>query len=159
MSIGNQDHGGVPKTPAVPLGRLNEPFDLGLGEVLSPAKFGVGTPPRHDCSVYGGLGDQLEARFSHAFCPSSSLDCSYNGLSRNSVNGLVQTLVPIPRAWARDRDRRPRAEGRASGAMRFRHLFWHRRSEVPGKTWPSARRHDGPRIILVVGADLAVQFL
>ena len=33
------------RTPAVPIGRLKEPLDLGLSEVLSPAKLGVGAPP------------------------------------------------------------------------------------------------------------------
>ena len=64
MPVGDEDYGGVSAAPPVALGRFHDPLDLGLGQVLPPAQLGVGTPPRHDCSFYGGWRDQPEARLS-----------------------------------------------------------------------------------------------
>ena len=65
VPVGDEDHGRVPVAPPVALGRFHEPVDLGLGEVLPAPQLGVGTPPGHDCSVYDGWRDQLEAWFGH----------------------------------------------------------------------------------------------
>ena len=34
MAEGNQDHGGIPVTPAIGLGGIDQPIDLGAGQVL-----------------------------------------------------------------------------------------------------------------------------
>jgi hypothetical protein len=48
----HRDHGGV--TMAVPIvsGRLHEPFDLALSEVLASAILGIRQPARRHCSLY-----------------------------------------------------------------------------------------------------------
>jgi hypothetical protein len=50
VPVSHEDHSGVPVAPSVPLGRFHEPLDLGLGEVLPPSKFGMGTPRGRNCS-------------------------------------------------------------------------------------------------------------
>ena len=37
MAVGNQDGGGVPMPRPVPLGGLDEPLDLSLGQILAAA--------------------------------------------------------------------------------------------------------------------------
>ena len=42
VPVGHQDHGGVAVAPAVSLGGLHQPLDLGLGQVFAGAQLGVG---------------------------------------------------------------------------------------------------------------------
>ena len=77
VPVGHQDHGGVPVAPAVALGGVHQPLDLGLGQVLAGAQVGVGRALGGDCSIYGGWRDQLEVRLGHVFRPSCADDCSY----------------------------------------------------------------------------------
>ena len=51
MPVGDKDYGGVPVAVAVALGRLNQPLDLMLGEVLAGPQVAVAAPPRDNCSV------------------------------------------------------------------------------------------------------------
>ena len=67
VPVGHKDHRGVPVAPAVSLGGVHQPLDLGLGQVLAGAQVGVGEPPGRDCSFYGGWRDQLEVRLGHVF--------------------------------------------------------------------------------------------
>ena len=60
VPVGHKDHRGVPVAPAVALGRVHQPLDLGLGQVLAGAQLGVGEALRGNCSFYGGWRDQLE---------------------------------------------------------------------------------------------------
>jgi hypothetical protein len=48
----HQDHGGVPVPMPIVSGRLHQPFDLALGEVLAGAIFGIRQATRRDCSLY-----------------------------------------------------------------------------------------------------------
>ena len=59
MSVGRKDHRGVAETIAVALGRLYEPLDLPLGQVLTGPQVPVGEPGRGDCSFYSAWRDQL----------------------------------------------------------------------------------------------------
>ena len=66
VPVGHQDHRGVAVAPAVLPGRVHQPLDLGLGQVLAGAQLAVGEPLRGNCSIYGGWRDQLEVPFGHA---------------------------------------------------------------------------------------------
>jgi hypothetical protein len=44
MAIGEQDHGGVPVPVPVITGRLHQPLDLLVGEILADAVMGIGKP-------------------------------------------------------------------------------------------------------------------
>src|SRR6516162_7054578 len=58
---GQQDHGCVAMAPAVVLGRLNQPLDLSLGQVLAGAVRGVGLADRQsNCAFFGGWTDYFE---------------------------------------------------------------------------------------------------
>jgi hypothetical protein len=47
--------------PAVGLGRLNQPFDLALGQVLAGPIRGIGLPHRQsNCAFFGGRTDYFE---------------------------------------------------------------------------------------------------
>ncbi len=59
VPIGYQDHGRVPMTVAIGLGRLDQLLDLGLGQVLPLAIGGVGSAS--DCSLFDRSG-RLGAR-------------------------------------------------------------------------------------------------
>ena len=54
MPEGHQDHGGVTMPMPIVSGRLHEPFDLALGEVLAGAIFGIWQPTKRNCSFYNG---------------------------------------------------------------------------------------------------------
>ena len=65
MPVANQDHGRVPVPVPIVLCRAHELFHFGLGQVLARAQLRVWAPLWHNCSFFGGWGDQLEVRFSH----------------------------------------------------------------------------------------------
>jgi hypothetical protein len=56
----HQDHRGVPMSPTVSLGGLEQPFDLGFRQVLAGAQVGIGAAFGFNCSLFGGWRDQLE---------------------------------------------------------------------------------------------------
>ena len=58
MPVGHEDHAGVPVAVAVALRLVDQPLDLGLGQMLAGAQVGVGTPRWGNCSFYGGWRDQ-----------------------------------------------------------------------------------------------------
>jgi hypothetical protein len=41
MPIGDQDHGGIARAPAVALGGFEQALDLGLGQVFTGSQIGV----------------------------------------------------------------------------------------------------------------------
>ena len=71
VAEGDEDHGGIPVTPAIGLGGIDQPIDLGAGQVLPRPIDRVRFSSRHsDCSFYSGWGHQFQRRFSHGFqCP------------------------------------------------------------------------------------------
>jgi len=69
MSVGHKDHRGVPVCPAVALGGPEQPFDLGLRQVLAGAQVGVAAAPRCDCSIYGARATSLRRDFAKCFAP------------------------------------------------------------------------------------------
>src|SRR5215469_16007982 len=50
----HQNHGGVTMPVPIVSGRLHEPFNLALGEVLASAIFDIRQPTKRDCSLYSG---------------------------------------------------------------------------------------------------------
>ena len=61
MAEGDKDHGGIPVTPAIGLGGINQPIDLGAGQVLPSPIDRVRFSPRHsDCSIYSGWRHQFQ---------------------------------------------------------------------------------------------------
>ena len=55
VAEGDKDHGGIPVTPAIGLGGIDQPIDLGAGQVLPGPIDRVRSSPRHrDCSIYSG---------------------------------------------------------------------------------------------------------
>ena len=55
VAEGDKDHGGIPVTPAIGLGGIDQPIDLGAGQVLPRPIDRVRFSPRHrDCSFYDG---------------------------------------------------------------------------------------------------------
>ena len=52
---------------AVAPGRLDQLLDLGLGQVLAGSQLGIRAPARGNCPIYGGWGDDSEARFHQRF--------------------------------------------------------------------------------------------
>ncbi len=75
LPIGHKDHSGVPVAPTVPLGRIDEPLDLALGQVLTGPQGGVGKPLRQNCSICGGWRDQSQVLFGHGFRAPCGTDC------------------------------------------------------------------------------------
>jgi hypothetical protein len=65
VPIREKDHQGVPVSPTVALGCLDEPVDLLGGQVLPRAQVAVWTPPWCNCSFYGGWPHQPQAWFRH----------------------------------------------------------------------------------------------
>jgi hypothetical protein len=63
VPVGHQDHGGVPVTVPVALGCLGQADDLGFGQILAGSQLGIRHPARRNCSIYGGLLDELEMGF------------------------------------------------------------------------------------------------
>jgi hypothetical protein len=53
MPVSHKDRGGVPVAPTVFLGRVDQPLDLGLGQVLTGPQGPIRWPLGPDCSVYG----------------------------------------------------------------------------------------------------------
>ena len=61
VAEGDKDHGGIPMTPAIGLGGIDQPIDLGAGQVLPRPIFSVPFPSRYgDCSIYSGWGHQFQ---------------------------------------------------------------------------------------------------
>ena len=55
VAEGDEDHGAVPMTPAVTLGGIDQPIDLGAGQMLPSPIDGVRfTSRRVNCSFYDG---------------------------------------------------------------------------------------------------------
>ena len=55
VAEGDKDHGGIPVTPAIGLGGIDQPIDLGAGQVLPGPIDRVRFSSRHrDCSIYSG---------------------------------------------------------------------------------------------------------
>ena len=50
VPVSDEDHGRVPVAPAVARGRLDEPHDLDLGQMLPGPQLRVGPAAGHDCS-------------------------------------------------------------------------------------------------------------
>jgi hypothetical protein len=59
----------VPVT--VGLGDLDQPLDLGLGQVFAGAECSVRLAPRCNCLIFGGWRDELEVRFPCGLSPAS----------------------------------------------------------------------------------------
>ncbi len=95
MPEGHQDHGRVPEAIAVILRRLDQAFDLRLGQMLPRPQLLVGRPFRSNCSIYGGWRDQPQARFGHGIADSVVENCSNNVPYTTTVNWL----------WGRSGDR------------------------------------------------------
>ena len=55
VAEGDKDHGGIPVTPAIGLGGIDQPIDLGASQVLPRPidRFRFSTR-RSDCSIYSG---------------------------------------------------------------------------------------------------------
>ena len=66
VSVGDQDHGGVAMSPAVLAGGLEQPFDLGFGQVLAGPVGGIHLPARH-CPVFDGWCNNSQSRVHWAF--------------------------------------------------------------------------------------------
>ena len=61
VAEGDKDHGGIPVTPAIGLGGIDHPIDLGAGQVLPSPIDQVRFSSRHsDCSIYGGWCHQFQ---------------------------------------------------------------------------------------------------
>src|SRR4029078_6260664 len=84
MPIGHKDHRRIPMAPAVALGRVHQPLDLGLGQVLARAQLAVRWPFGGDCSIYGGWRDQPEVPLGHTLRAPGVTDCSYNAPISNA---------------------------------------------------------------------------
>ena len=84
MPIGHKDHRAIPVGLSVGLGGSEQPFDLGLRQVLAGAKVGIWQTLRCNCSVYGARCPQPEMRFRHVLCRLRMIDCSYNGPNTNT---------------------------------------------------------------------------
>lgn len=69
MPVGQEHHSGVPVAMPVAPGGIDQPLDLGFGEMFAGAQVGIRPPARHNCSIYGSWRDQLEMRFRHRFPP------------------------------------------------------------------------------------------
>jgi hypothetical protein len=63
---GHQDHGRVPVTVPVGLGRLDQGLDLAGRQVLPGPKLRVRTPDRSNCSIYFSWRDQLEVKITNS---------------------------------------------------------------------------------------------
>ena len=61
VAEGDKDHGGIPVTPAIGLGGIDQPIDLGAGQVLPRPIDRVRFSSRHgDCSIYSGWCHQFQ---------------------------------------------------------------------------------------------------
>ena len=61
VTEGDKDHGGIAVTPAIGLGGINQPVDLGAGPVLPGPIDRVRFSSRcGDCSFYSGWGHQFQ---------------------------------------------------------------------------------------------------
>ena len=61
VAEGDEDHGGIPVTPAIGPGGIDQLIDLGAGQVLPRPIGRVRLSPRHsDCSIYSGWCHQFQ---------------------------------------------------------------------------------------------------
>jgi hypothetical protein len=88
VAVGHEDHRGVPVPPAALPGRIHQPPDLGLGQVLAGTELAVRGPLRSNCSVYDGWRDQPEVPLGHVFRAPRPDDCPYNERFTNSMFNL-----------------------------------------------------------------------
>jgi hypothetical protein len=93
MPVGHEDHRGVPVTPSVSFGRVHQPLNLGLGEVLASAQVAVGRPSRANCSLYGGWRDQSEVPLGHGNRLVGFIDCPINSRYLDSLS-MEQMHLP-----------------------------------------------------------------
>ena len=93
MPVSYKNHGPVPVAVAVVLGGFNQPFDLGLSQVLPCPHVLVGRPFGGNCSIYGSWRDQPETRLGHVFRAPGIDDCSYNGLCLESCSSQSATCA------------------------------------------------------------------
>jgi hypothetical protein len=63
VAVGNKDHGCVAVAVAITFGGLDQLLDLGLGQVLALAVFGVGPPSGANCSLFAGRRGQTFGRW------------------------------------------------------------------------------------------------
>jgi hypothetical protein len=63
-SVGQQDHRRVTVTVAVGLASLDQALDLGSGEILTGAQFGIGPAQRRDCPIFWWLAIRLRVMVS-----------------------------------------------------------------------------------------------
>src|SRR6516165_9533890 len=67
VAEGNEDHGLVPMGPAVAFAPLDQPLDLGLGEVLAGADIGVLGSARCDFPYFSGRPCNFQGWIRHWF--------------------------------------------------------------------------------------------
>ena len=61
VAEGDEDHGAIPMTPAISLGGIDQPIDLGAGQMFPGPIDGVRfTSRRGNCSFYDGWRHQLQ---------------------------------------------------------------------------------------------------
>ena len=51
MSVSHKDHGGIAMTPAIAFGRLHQPLDLVLGQILPPPQVAIKRPSENEMSL------------------------------------------------------------------------------------------------------------
>src|SRR3974377_1049747 len=54
MPIASKEHGRITMAPSITAGRFHQPVNLTLDQIFAGAQRGVGWPPWHDCSFFGG---------------------------------------------------------------------------------------------------------
>ena len=91
MPEGYQDHRGVPVTPTVAFHRLNQPLDLGLGEMLPRSIFRVWFAPgqsggrRSHCELFVVRGYQSQVHSGRHFHLLRLVNCAFNEPSSRSL--------------------------------------------------------------------------
>jgi hypothetical protein len=68
-----QDHGGVTMPMPIFSGRLHDPFDLALGEVLAGAIFDIRQPTKRNCSLYSHPANQTRNMLAAIFAIARSV--------------------------------------------------------------------------------------
>ena len=97
VAVGHEDHRGVPMAPTVLSGRVHQPLDFGLGQVLAGPQVAIGSPLRGNCSIYDGWRDQPKVPFGHALRAPAINDCSYNDPFSNS--NLAAKVRRVDSQW------------------------------------------------------------